>query len=54
MKEFTPENYPMTDDFLLTKFLESDHNAYLNYKKCADLNKALEANAFKEKKKHPR
>lgn len=51
MREFTQENLPMSDRALFEQFLHADQNAYLSFKKCADLERMLQRNKYKESKK---
>ena len=54
MREFTKENYPMSDRALLDQFVFRYENAYLSYKQNSDVNRTLEKNQFKEQRKHTR
>ena len=51
MREFTQQNYPMTDRALFEQFLHSNQNAYLSFKKCADLERMFQRNNYKDTRK---
>jgi hypothetical protein len=54
MREFTQENYPMSDRALFEQFLHSNQNAYLSFKKCADLERMFQRNKYKDTNKPKR
>ena len=54
MREFTKENYPMSDRALLDQFVFRNPDAYLTYKQNSCVDRTLQKTNFKEQRKHTR